>query len=153
MTAMRSTDKVAICRVTLRTKTYLATLRILDDKVLAMSTLAWPDEIRQPNFAELDKAVTLTPQEVEVAKMLVESMSGTFKPEEFSDTYTMRMAELIEAKASGEVFTPAKPAELPTEDVDDLMAVLQASVAAKNAAKKHDAPPVKAPRKRTPKVA
>lgn len=146
--AMRSTDKVAICRVTLRTKTSLAALRILDDRVLAMSTLAWPDEIRQPEFSELDKPVTLKPQEVAVAKMLVESMSGAFKPEEFADTYHQRLSELILAKSTGEKFTPAQQVDNATENVDDLLAMLEASIAAKKAAQEPHTPPVKAPRKR-----
>lgn len=144
MEAMRSTDKVAICQVTLRSKTSLAALRILDNRVLAMSVLSWPDEIRTPAFDVLDKPVSVKDNELAVAKMLVESMSGTFKPENFSDDYQDRLKELIAAKADGTPFVPVQ-AQPVTEDVTDLMAMLEASIAAKNGG--HTTAKKRAPRK------
>lgn len=142
--AMRSTEKVAVCRVTLRTKTSLAVLRILEDRVLAMSVLSWPDEIREASFDVLDKPMTVKPAELAVAKVLVESMSGTFKPEDYSDDYQDRVKELIAAKADGVPFTPVEPKPV-AADANDLMAMLEASIAAKGA--DHVPAPRKRPRK------
>lgn len=130
--AMEDTGRVAIARVTLRTRTSLALLRVSNGNVLTMHTLSWPDEVRTPQFADLGKPYSVKPEELTVAKMLVESMAGTFKPEDFQDTYHDRVLELLEAKASGGAFTPVKAAPV-TEDVSDLMAMLSASIAAKEA--------------------
>ena len=130
--AMEDMGRVALARVTLRTRTSLALLRITNGNVLTMHTLSWSDEVRTPAFADLNKPFEVKPQELQVAKMLVESMSGSFKPEDFSDTYNDRVLELLEAKAGGSAFTPVKAAPV-TEDVTDLMAMLTASVEAQGA--------------------
>jgi DNA end-binding protein Ku len=73
-----------------------------------------------------------------MATALIESLSTAWEPEKFSDTHRERVLELIEQKASGtEDITVAPAAESP-EKVVDLMAALEASVAAaKDARKRH----------------
>lgn len=150
-TAMEDTQRVAIARVTLRTRTSLALLRISHGNVITMHTLSWPDEVRTPQFSDLDKPVTLKPQELQVAKMLVESMSGSFKPEDYTDLYHERVLDLLAAKASNGEFVPAAKPAPATEDVSDLMAMLTQSLAAKEAAGAKDRHPAgKGAAKRAP---
>ena len=148
--AMEDTGRVAIARVTPRSRTSLALLRISNGNVLTLHMLSWPDEIRTPQFPDLDKPHVVKEQELAVAKMLVDSMTGSFKPQEFVDVYHDRLVELLEAKSAGEAFTPVKAAPV-TEDVTDLMAMLEASVA-KHPAGKGTAKraPAKAPAKKAP---
>lgn len=146
-TAMERAGLVAVCRVMLRTKTSLALLRITNDNVLTMHTLSWPDEIRAPKFADLDKPYEVSDKELAVANMLVESMTGSFKPEDFTDSYHERLLEAVTAKASGGEFTPHAPVVV-TEDASDLLAQLEASLGKKAPAK---AAAKKAPAKRAPR--
>lgn len=111
----------------------LGVLRASGD-LLVLHTIAWPDEVREPAFPILDKKVELEPAVLDMAHSLVESMTGTFKPEEFVDTYTVKVKEFIAARAAGGEFIPTQAEE--TEDISDLLAALEASVAKKKKAKK-----------------
>ena len=150
--AMRETGKVAIGRVVIRTKEYLVALRPLDD-VLAMSTMLFPDEVVPPEKldVELDAKVTAGEKELKMARQLIESLSGPWEPEKYHDEYRERILELIEQKAAGKEIA-VQPEEADTAPVPDLMAALEASIAAakegaskpKKAAKKKASPKKKA---------
>jgi len=151
---LSDTDRIAIVHFTLRNKTRLAALRVKDFSkrdVMMVHTLLWPDEIRDPDFPELDKKVDIKPAELKMAGQVVESMTDDFHPEQFRDTNREEMLELIQAKIEGgEAFTAEEqePADLDeTDDVSDLLAKLEASVKAREPAKK--APAKKAPAKKT----
>jgi DNA end-binding protein Ku len=64
-----------------------------------------------------------------MAKQLIESLSGDFDPSGFRDEYRERVLELIERKAAGETITVEAP-EPERKEVPDLMAALEASIAA-----------------------
>ena len=148
---MQESGRVAICRVMLRSKTSLSLLRVTNENVLTMHTLSWPDEIRTPAFADLNNPFEVKPQELAVANMLLESMTGDFDPSEFTDSYHERLVELVSAKASGEVFAPQKQVDLEAVDASDLLAQLEASLGGKPTAKKE--PAKRAPAKRASRKA
>jgi DNA end-binding protein Ku len=137
--AMEDTGKVGIAHFVMRTKQYLAAIRPQDGRLL-LSTMVYADEINDPmeisEIADLEK-VELPEKELAMAHQLIESLSADFEFEKFHDTYREAVLELIEKKASGEeVIAPAAAAE--PDKVVDLMAALEASVAAaKNARQRH----------------
>jgi DNA end-binding protein Ku len=130
--AMGDDGKVAVAKVAFREKEHLATLR-LRDKVLVLETMFWPDEIREPKFDELDEEVELRPQEVKMARSLIDSLTDDFEPEEFTDEYRATLEEIIRKKVEGEEITFAEPSE--PSKVVDLMDALRASVEAAKASK------------------
>ncbi|HEX9343883.1 MAG TPA: Ku protein [Actinomycetota bacterium] len=130
--AMADDDKVALAKVAFRDREHLATLR-LRDNVFVLETMYWPDEIRAPKFEELDERVEVRPQEVRMARSLIESLSDDFKPEEFSDAYRAALEDLIAKKIQGEEVTHAPEAE--PAKVVDLMEALRASVEAAKSGK------------------
>ncbi|MFT3716603.1 MAG: Ku protein [Gordonia sp. (in: high G+C Gram-positive bacteria)] len=129
--ALESTDRLAIATFTLRSRTRMAALRVIDG-VMTLQTLLWPDEIRKPDFAFLDEDVAIRPQELDMASSLIDTMATDFDPEQFEDTYETELAKLIEAKADGgDAFTDDDAAAAPadSDEVADLLAALRASVA------------------------
>ncbi|MFZ2511322.1 MAG: Ku protein [Gordonia sp. (in: high G+C Gram-positive bacteria)] len=127
--ALASADRLAIATFTLRSRTSLAALRVVD-KVITLQTLRWPDEVRKPDFAFLDDDVEIRPQELEMASSLIGTMATDFDPDQYQDVYEQELAKLIEAKAAGAQAFP-DTAEKPTADDDevaDLLAALRASV-------------------------
>jgi DNA end-binding protein Ku len=126
--ALEAEGQVGVAKVALRDKEHLATVRLKDD-VFVLETMHWPDEIRAPEFEELDKRVKVQDSEVKMARQLIQQLSDEFKPEEFADEYRVKLEELVEKKVEGEeiTFAPA-PEEEPTKVVD-LMEALKASVA------------------------
>jgi DNA end-binding protein Ku len=128
-TVLAETGRVGVVRFSLRAGRHsLGVLRASGD-LLIVHTVAWPDEVREPAFPILDKPVELKPAVLDMAHKLVDSMTGSFKPEEFVDTYTDRVKEFIAARAEGGEFIPS-PAEA-EDDVSDLLAALEASIVKK----------------------
>jgi DNA end-binding protein Ku len=127
--AMTEAGKVAIGRVVLRTKEYLAAIRPADD-VLVMVTMLFGDEVVDPD--RLDELPARDgkagKREVEMAQRLIESLSVEFDPGRHHDTYRERVLDLVERKAAGEKIAVA-PAERDDGPTPDLMAALEASLA------------------------
>ena len=134
--AMTRTGKVAIGRFVLRTKQYLTTLRARDG-VLVLATMLYDDEVVSTDDLEVPTTAETAPSEREVtmAAQLVGSLSAPFDPAKYQDDYRDKVLALIEAKADGEVIAQPEAAA-PSAPVVDLMAALEASLAA---AKKHPA--------------
>jgi DNA end-binding protein Ku len=139
--AMEASGKVAIGRFVMRNKQHVAAIRAEDGR-LVMSTLVYADEVVDPadidELQELD-AVEVNDKEVAMAESLVESLAAEFEPEKYHDEYREEVMALIQMKADGEEFeAPAAAAEKPK--VVDIMAALEASVAAaKEARSRHPA--------------
>ncbi|MBG9737726.1 Ku protein [Paenibacillus alvei] len=125
--ALNETGKIGIAKVTLRAKSSLAAIRVLNN-CLVMETMFYPDEIRSssqvPNVPE---QVKVNPKELEMAKLLISQLSTAFEPEKYTDEYRERLLERIGQKIAGEEVRTA-PAAQPTANVVDLMAALQASI-------------------------
>jgi DNA end-binding protein Ku len=131
--ALHKSSQVAIAKVAVRQRESMAVLRVHAD-VMVMTTMLWPDEVREPDFPFLrDDPPQIRPQELTMAGSLIESLAEpVFEPEKYHDHYREALEEMIEAKVAGEETT--KPAAVTAKaDVVDLMAALQASV---DAAKK-----------------
>ncbi len=140
--AMSRDGKVGIAKVSFRDKEHLATLRFRG-KAFVLETMFWPDEIREAEGVEVEAEVR--PQEVEMARQLIESLSGPFEPTAYRDEYREKLLGIVERKIAGEEITVAAEAEAP-ERVVDLMEALKRSVeAAKQRAK-----PAAGPRKAKP---
>ena len=73
-----------------------------------------------------------------MAQQLIESLSGEFEPEKYKDQYREQVLELIERKAAGEEITAVPEAPAPAK-VPDLMAALEASLAAVDKPKRKSA--------------
>lgn len=131
-TAMEESQKVGIARFVMRTKQYVAAVRPKDGKLL-LSTMVYDDEVVKPEeiggFDVLDK-VEVDEREVSMAEQLIASLSEKFDPSKYRDTYREAVLELIERKAAGETEIITAPAAPAAEKVIDLMAALEASVAA-----------------------
>jgi DNA end-binding protein Ku len=133
--ALEAEREVGIAKVALRDKEHLATIR-LKDGVFVLETMYWPDEIREPEFAELNKRVDVRDTEVKMARQLIQQLTTEFEPDEFHDEYRQKLEELVERKVEGQEITVApEPAAEPTKVVD-LMEALKASVAEAKKTKK-----------------
>jgi DNA end-binding protein Ku len=130
--AMRDAGKVAIARVVLRQKEHLVALRAADE-VLLMETLVFADEVVPPaSLDEVSSAVEIevSDRELNVARQLIEMLSGPFEISQYHDDYREAVLAMIERKVAGEEIAVA-PAAAPAAPVaPDLMAALQASVEA-----------------------
>jgi DNA end-binding protein Ku len=135
--ALTESGRVGLAKITLREKEHLATLRLRGD-VFVLETMYWPDEIRDADFKDvLERKAEIRPQELAMAKSLIENLTDNFDPTQFVDTYRQRLQEAAERKIAGqEVAVASAPGE-PTQ-ILDLMEALKASVEATKAKKSGD---------------
>ena len=126
--ALTSAGQVAVVKVALRQRESLALIRARDD-LLLLHTMYWPDELRDGSFAAPPADVTVTDDEVALAKLLIGQLEGSFDPEAHSDSYREALLQVVEAKLSGGE-APAPAEQGGGGDVVDLMAALKASVEA-----------------------
>ena len=146
--ALKEADRVAVVTVSLRSRMTTAVLRVRDD-VIVMQTMMWPDEIRSPDFAGLDAAdLDVKPQELQMARMLVETLAGDYDPDEFEDDYQEALEALVRAKLEGGEVKQVEKKESTGGEVVDLLAALQKSVDAAKTAR-GEAPAEKTPAKKT----
>jgi DNA end-binding protein Ku len=137
--ALQRTGRVAVGKVALRDREHLARITCLDGG-LVLETLHWPQEIRDASELKLPREAGLAEPEVEMALMLVDSLSRRFDPADFHDEYSAAVEALVaEKQGRGQVERP----EPETPKVLDLMTALKASVEAA-ASRRQDAPAVDA---------
>lgn len=145
-----NTGKVALARVVLHTRQYLAALMPLDS-ALVLVKLRWPAEVRGLDTLELGNEVTkpkLDKRELDMAKRLVEDMSGEWTPEDYVDQFEEKIMQLVDKKAHEgkieDVETDPGQEVRKTADVIDLTELLKRSLGGKSAgkaAKNSAAPP------------
>ena len=101
--AMEEANKVAIARVVLRNKESLVAIRP-HNGVLTMETMLFADEVVPPDSLEdlPTDAKKTTKRELDMARQLIDSLSGDFDPDKYRDEYRDRVLDLIERKAQGE---------------------------------------------------
>src|SRR5215210_7451807 len=133
LNAMKDSGRVAIARVILRSKEQLVAIRPdRDGSVLMMETMIFADEVVPKD--DLDglpdaEELKVSDREVAMAQQLIESLTGEFEPSRYRDEYREKVLDLIERKAAGEEITAAPEVAAPAK-VPDLMAALEASLAA-----------------------
>jgi DNA end-binding protein Ku len=127
---MAETNKVAIGSFVMREKQYLVAVRP-EKSSLVLETLLFADEVRDPvkEIDVLPVQASFEDREIEMAKLLIDSMTTPWEPESYRDTYRERVEDLIEQKRQGAVVMTEGPRAEPAPVVD-LLAALQASVSA-----------------------
>ena len=124
--ALSESDRVALAKVAIREKERLCALRVRDD-ILVLETMNWPDEIREPKFDQLKAKPRISSDELKMARLLIDQLTGDFEPTKFEDSYRERLQEAIDAKINGDEITVVA-AEAPSAQVTDLLEALKASV-------------------------
>jgi len=138
--ALTEENKVGIAKVSFRDKEHLAALRFKGD-VFVLETMYWPDEIREASFDTLGRDEDIRPNEVRMAKQLIESLTEPWDPTRYRDEYREALLELVEKKLAGEPIEV--PEEAPPARIVDLMAALKASVEAAKARMPAEGAPTK----------
>lgn len=132
--AMKKTNKIAIARIVMRNKEYLAAIRPAG-RALSLATMYFSDEIvSQDELEALPEDIAPDERELTMAEQLINSLSAVFEPEKYHDEYREKVLDLIEKKAEGQTVT-LQPAAPEGGKVIDLMAALEASL---KAMKKND---------------
>jgi DNA end-binding protein Ku len=137
---LRDTGRAGIARVVVRTREYLCAVLPQGDALVLM-LLRYPQELVDPAEHRLPEGATgdyrISEKEREMAKQLIESMSGEWDPSGYKDEFRERLEKVIRErmKSQGVVARPddddrETPADA-TTNVVDFMSLLQESISSK----------------------
>ncbi len=124
--SMNDTGKIAIAKITIRSKQTLAALRVYEN-VLVLETLFYPDEVRAITLIPgLPENLVVDEKELSIANQLIDNLTAPFEPAKYKDDYREALRDLINKKIEGKEIERAP--EAPQKNVVDLMEALQASL-------------------------
>jgi DNA end-binding protein Ku len=125
--ALADSKRVAIARVVIRTKEYIAAVKPVDD-ALVLELMHWSDELVAADTLDVPGQEKMPEKEMKMARMLIETMSvDEFQPEKFENKYHDELMTMIEARAAGKELPAAKKAPARSKVVN-LMDVLAQSL-------------------------
>jgi DNA end-binding protein Ku len=126
MAALTETKRDAIAKIAMHNREHVVLIRPAAGG-LVLHTLYYEDELHAGNKSEAPKT-KFSSKELDMAKSLVQHLTGKFKLSEFHDSYRENVERLIEEKKKGEKITTVKqPKKAP---VIDLMEALKKSLQA-----------------------
>jgi DNA end-binding protein Ku len=126
--ALRSSGKIAIAKVVIKTRQHLAAVKP-QERGLMLELMHFADELLELDEFKLPAAKEPGKKELQMATALIDSMSGEWKPEEYVDEYRDALEKVIEEKIEKGDKLPRKTVHRskPT-NVIDLVSVLQKSL-------------------------
>jgi DNA end-binding protein Ku len=121
---MKQTKYYGIAKVAMHNREHVVILRP-GDKGMMLHTMYYADEVRSADEYQSDRS-ELKEKELNLAKMLVESLLGEFEPQKYKDQYRENLRRMIEAKIEGQavIETP----ETHMAPVIDIMDALKRSL-------------------------
>jgi DNA end-binding protein Ku len=124
--AMRETKYDAIAKVAMHGREHIVILRPTDTGIV-LHTMYFVEELHKEKEAVAPKQAKFEKKELDLAKQLIQTLAGSFEPEQYHDEYKRNVEDLIEKKRKGQKVTPIRqPKQAP---VIDLMQALQKSLA------------------------
>jgi DNA end-binding protein Ku len=123
--ALRETGYVAVAKIAMHNREHIIILRPAKHGIL-LHTMYYKDEIKQVDEFRTDTSL-LKPQEVTLAKTLIESLAADFDPEKYHDEYRANLKAMIQAKIEGKE-TVETPAGVQLAPVIDIMEALKMSL-------------------------
>jgi DNA end-binding protein Ku len=97
--ALRQSGCVGVAKIAMHNREHIVVLRP-GPKGILLHTMYYPDEIRQVEEFRTDTSI-VKEKELEMAKMLIDSLLATFEPEKYKDGYRENLMAMIQAKVEG----------------------------------------------------
>lgn len=124
--ALERSKKVALVEYVLRARESLGIIKPVG-QALVLVQMRYQTDLRDPVDLNLPKSSIVTPAEIKMAIRLIDKETRAFIPEDFHDTYTDKLEDIIEEKAKGK--KPKTKGKAPKDTkVKDLMSALKASL-------------------------
>jgi DNA end-binding protein Ku len=158
---LKKNNRVGIGRVVIRTREYLSMLTPQGD-ALMLILMRFPQELVDVSEYELPagsaRAWHVTPREMDMAEMLMESMTEEWKPANYRDEFRERLSEVIKLRIKQKQTTHIEDEKEDEEaetatNVVDFMSLLKKSLEKKGGTLDEPSTARKTPRKATKRAA
>jgi DNA end-binding protein Ku len=125
--AIRASDRIGIAKIILRETQHLAALQVIG-QALVLTMMRFADELADISAFTFPSTEAVRPQELEMARALVENLAASWEPGKYTDDYRENLMKVIRAKMKGRAPKLAMAEEPQSAEVVDLMERLRRSL-------------------------
>src|SRR5688572_28430667 len=125
--ALKESGRVGIAKIIIREAQNLAAVEVIGN-ALVLTALRYADQLVDTAPLEFPGSEKVRKAELDMAKMLVESLAAEWDPSKYTDDYRENVMKLIKARMKGERPKLPAAAEAPEGNVVDLMERLRQSL-------------------------
>jgi DNA end-binding protein Ku len=124
--ALEQSDRLALAKFVFHQRDHLGVIKPVG-KALVLNQMRFPTDLREATDLKFPSDKDLDKDELKVALKLIAQETGHFAPEDYHDTYTEELEDLIQAKTKGKK-PKAHGAKPKDTAAGDLMSALKASL-------------------------
>jgi DNA end-binding protein Ku len=125
--ALTETERIGIAKVAIRNREYLAAVKP-DGLFLMLELMHFAQEVLEPEELRVATGSDVSAKELQMAKALIESMTGEWEPTRYEDRYQSALKEVIDEKIQKRPHASKVPARKTASNVVDLVQVLKNSL-------------------------
>jgi len=125
--ALKATNYYAVAKIAMHNREHIVIV-LPGERGMILHTMYFSDEVRRSEEFRTD-VTNVNEREMNLAKMLVESLAAEFEPEKYHDTYRTNLREMIDAKVAGNAVVETPEAHI--APVIDIMEALKKSLDAR----------------------
>ena len=125
--ALKRSKKVAVGHFVFKQHEHLGVIKPHGD-LLVLNQLRYDSELIQPQGLNIPKKTETSKKEIDVALQLIDELTKPFRPEDYFDSYTEKVKEIIKKKSKGEKVAIKKGEAPKSPKVHDIMALLKESL-------------------------
>lgn len=124
--ALETSGKLALAKFVLRQREHLGVIKPVG-RALVLNQMRFPTDLREATDLRFPDEKSVSKEEIKVALKFVSQETNHFIAEDYHDTYTDELEDMIEAKTKGK--KPSKHSTKPADtSAKDLMSALKASI-------------------------
>ena len=125
--ALALSKRVGIAKVVLKSREHLAAVKSIGN-MMTLQTMRFSHEIVDAGELNLPQKAETSKKEMDLANMLIDSMSDKFDPRKYKDDYYDKVLEIIQMKIAGVSPQAPAPRGAGPAKVVDLMEILKQSL-------------------------
>jgi DNA end-binding protein Ku len=125
--ALKETKYYAVAKIAMHNREHIVIVRP-GERGMVLHTMYYADEVRRTEEFRTDTS-KVSEREMNLAKMLVESLAAEFEPEKYHDAYRTNLRKMIDAKVEGHKVVETPEAHI--APVIDIMEALKKSLEAR----------------------
>jgi DNA end-binding protein Ku len=124
--ALEDSGKLALAKFVIHQREHLGTIKTIG-RALVLNQMRFPTDLREATELKFPSEDTVSKEEVKVALKFISQETKHFIPEDYEDTYTEELEDLIKAKTKGKKL-PKHEVKNKDTSSKDLMTALKASL-------------------------
>jgi DNA end-binding protein Ku len=125
--AIRESKRTGVAKFILRDAQHLAAVEVIEDAIV-LSVMRFADELVDEEQFEFPTGKEVRPQELQMAKALVNSLAADWDPSKYTDQYRENLMRIVKGKVKGKQVALEPDTEPRHAEVVDLMKRLRRSL-------------------------